>query len=379
MEKLPVELVHRICWHLCPHCQDPESICAIGQPFVFHYYATGNLPDISAHPLKGYQYSEDARPIAPIFHLFNNNNNNFNFNKLNTQILNFPYTWSQSTVTTLEQLAILSCPNVKTLLTMQYFSLFTYNYITDSNPRTLPALKTIGLLSSSSGYHYASTSKILALAPNLETVYGAQLTSTAAHGTYRPSSWKRAFPTVRKLVVHDLGLQGLSSLAASFPDLHELRYTHSVDPVDSAPLDVPSESRFDSSGNFFPVESFYGFPKLGEQRPGQIVLVLPQSIVNLHITHAFPLAVLKDLEFLAEEAATSQPNLKSVKVSIEDHPDARNAVDQQTKDDLVGFFAKHGLMLSWGVSRRDDEMWDIPGLPIVDVVGDYDQDDEDSE
>jgi hypothetical protein len=68
MENLPVELIQRICDHLCLHCQLPSSFAhadtwqvreskdalanlsaasswlrAIAQPVLFHYFATGKL------------------------------------------------------------------------------------------------------------------------------------------------------------------------------------------------------------------------------------------------------------------------------------------------------------------------------------------------
>jgi hypothetical protein len=68
MERFPVELISRICSYLCMHCNDPDAfphadtaeailakaslarfarsskyIHAIAHPYVFHYYATGNM------------------------------------------------------------------------------------------------------------------------------------------------------------------------------------------------------------------------------------------------------------------------------------------------------------------------------------------------
>ncbi|PHH92737.1 hypothetical protein CDD83_5566 [Cordyceps sp. RAO-2017] len=69
MESMPTEIIRQICKHLCFHCQQPAAfpnadstevrdcksslsrlcgtsrrICAIAQPVLYHYYATGNLP-----------------------------------------------------------------------------------------------------------------------------------------------------------------------------------------------------------------------------------------------------------------------------------------------------------------------------------------------
>jgi hypothetical protein len=83
IQRLPVELIRLICGHLCPHCQSPtvfpnadvdetrvakaslarlsrtcKAMCAIAQPFVFHYYATGNLPEIFVADQPGYAYDD---------------------------------------------------------------------------------------------------------------------------------------------------------------------------------------------------------------------------------------------------------------------------------------------------------------------------------
>jgi len=317
MKRLTAELVGRICQHLCPHCQSPDSfphsttetrqaktalarlsrtsrsMRVVAQPFVFHYYATGNLPEIFPEHWGGYSYDGDDGPsegddrLPRFLHTIIERpdlakcvqglqlvgsgevDGCLPWRKkgsalsavrqasieLDVVAFNFfhPYydNWTSARPDprptrgrpsygdvhhTLGQLAILLCPNLSMLFLMGDFSRSFYGRLLRHSSRTLPALKTVGVLSESRKHHYAHAGRLLALATNLETIYAADLQDCEL--PYR--SWTPAFdgpfPNARKVVAHNLGPIALSTLIQSCPQLRDFQYAHTADFPSGPPL-----------------------------------------------------------------------------------------------------------------------------------------------
>jgi hypothetical protein len=492
MERLPVELVARICWHLCPHCQSPDhfpnadtdeallakaslarlarvskSMCAIAQPFVFHYYATGNLPSIFLDGDPGYPFDEPSWPqdndqlpyflrsvidrpdlakciralqlVTPShydkhsvpWHKGDNDDalpaiqaasaelGLMAFNALHPDY----EAWACDTpgvdsrpVTgevlhhILEQLAILLCPNVSTLLLAGTFGL-SYGKLIRSSERTLPALKTIALLSQSEARHYAHSGPLLTLAPNLETIYAADLRESENGFREWAPALEGTFAKLQSVHVHDLGVDGLRSMVRSCPELRELHYTHTVyylfyestdcqaiatalEPVRKTlrrlsievllePEPFSDEEHADmvieSLGRFENLEELtvhqgavhvYTDPGQEEPLPGGLAGFLPRSIVAFHITQVYQ-GFAEDLYALARDAPSGLPHLRSVIVSCIQHS-TRYRFDEPTRNELQDLFEAVGISLSWGENVRGEELRLIPGLPIADgiLVGD---------
>ncbi|EAQ93836.1 predicted protein [Chaetomium globosum CBS 148.51] len=330
MQHLPVELLERICSFLCFHCQAPcyfpnadmkdvvsdkaslarfcrvsKSICAVAQPFVFHYYAAGNLTsyyrDLPTRP--GYLYSGEPelwshssdllpfvlrsiilRPglarcvrslqlitlhhyveeaftwedgpegdIAPAIRKASTDLGLIAYNVFHPEYMGWvrenldPEDRPRITIGyvhhTLEQLAILLCPRVSTLLLLADFSPPTGNLLASHGT----ALTTIALVSHDSRGHYAHAGPILALAPNLHTLHAIDArnhdararpapdrlagvapfstSTTTTDSDPRPPPPPLVFPALQKAALHDLGLAALAEFVRNAPALRELRYT----------------------------------------------------------------------------------------------------------------------------------------------------------
>ncbi|KAH6651349.1 hypothetical protein F5144DRAFT_589585 [Chaetomium tenue] len=341
---LPVELLERVCGFLCFHCQAPcyfpnadmedvvsdkaslarlcrvsKSVCAVAQPFVFHYYATGNLPwyyrDLPTRP--GYLYSREletwphSNDLLPFFlrsiilrpdlakcvrslqlitlHHYVDEALVWNkgpeddispaIRKASTDLGLVAYNvfhpgymrWVREkpdpedhiTISyvhhTLEQLAILLCPRVSTLLLLGNFSPSTGNLLLSYGGTALPALTTIALLSHDNGGHYTHAGPLLALAPNLRTLHAidvrnndmrvppapdrlsgvapftavtaasASPSTTASTTAGDPRPPPLVFPALQNAALHDLGLAALADFVRGAPALRELRYTETWD------------------------------------------------------------------------------------------------------------------------------------------------------
>jgi hypothetical protein len=265
----------------------------VAQPFVFHYYATGNLPEIFPEHWGGYSYDGDDGPSegddrlprflraiierpdlakcvqalqlvrsgevdgclpwrkkgpalsavrqasielgVVAFNFFHPDYNNWTSARPDPRPTRARPSY-EDVHHTLEQLAILLCPNISMLFLMGDFSRSFYRRLLRHSNRTLPALKTVGVLSESRKHHYAHAGRLLALATNLETIYAADLQDCEL--PYR--SWTPAFdgpfPNARKVVAHNLGPIALATLIQSCPQLRDFQYAHTADFLSGPPL-----------------------------------------------------------------------------------------------------------------------------------------------
>lgn len=503
MERLPVELLERVCCFLCFHCRTPgcfpnadiadvvadkaslarlcrvsKSVCAVAQPFVFHYYATGNLPwyyrDDPTHP--GYLYSllleswprtNDLLPfflrsiilrpdlakcvralqlvtpqyvkkaliwhkgpeddISPAIRKASTDLGLVAFNVFHPEYMhwvrNKPDPEDHITIGyvhhTLEQLAILLCPRVSTLLLMGDFSPYTGNLLRSSG-RTFLALKTIGLISHDNSGHYAHTGPgLLSLAPNLQTLYAIDARNKdltmppspdriSGVAPFEGSPGASLFAVLQKAALHDLGLRALFAFVRAAPALCELCYTetwggHYERPEDyfwdlargleparhtlrRLVLRVPAAPGSPSPGAAvvgglerleelsISQAAVYGFGGGGDSVPplaGGLVGFLPASLVELCISQVDQ-DFEADLRELARDAPRCLPRLRSVTVGCGDNGLAiPESVDgevlvffgEKVRAELRDVFEKVGIVLRWG-PWIEDEGEDVPGLPV---------------
>jgi hypothetical protein len=298
------------------------------------------------------------------------------------------------------------------------FSPSTGNLLLSSG-RTLPALKTIGLVSHDSGGHYTHTGPLLSLAPNLQTLHAIDARHTDVRvqplpnrlsdvAPLRGSSGPSLFPALQKAVLHDLGREALFAIVQGAPALRELRYTEigsetreddyfwdlakglepARDTLRRLVLQVPAAPRPQSSGAA--VGSLAGFPKLEvlsisqdavygyglredsvSPLAGGLVGFLPPSLAVLCISQVCQ-EFGGELRGLARDAPRCLPRLRSVTVgcgvsevvipySIE--REALGFFGEKVRAELRDVFAEAGIVLRWGpVIEGEDEV--VPGLPV---------------
>ncbi|KAK3299781.1 uncharacterized protein B0H64DRAFT_369116 [Chaetomium fimeti] len=506
IQDLPVELFARICSFLCFHCQAPrffpnadmeelladkaslarlcrvsKSVCGIAQPFVFHYYATGNLPWYyhCGPEDPTFMYSDARWPCA----------NDFLPSFLRSIIRRpdlagcvralqlvtpkpFPeqcLPWDggleadcESAITkastdlgvvafngfhpgykdwvrnmpgfedwvtiddihhTLVQLAILLCPQVRTLLLMGDFSPSSGSLLLSSG-RALPALETIGLISNDGGGHYNLITPLIALAPNLQTIHAIDAHNetinapVVAGRAFGPPPFRDGpFTTLRKAVIQNLGADDLSAFLRSAPALHELSYTESHETDDEPgpeyyrdlvaglarthPTLRRLSLRFPVALTILPrrhsflppaIGSLSGFVRLEELSVSQgaiysrhyggpplvplaggLVEFLPPSLVALSI-----LEVCRDFEAdlrcLARDALGGLPRLRSVRIVsfYTDEPCNAHLVvfsGEEKTNELQSVFAAAGISLAFAWADEDDGVGDVPGLPTAERSG----------
>lgn len=198
----------------------------------------------------------------------------------------------------------------------------------------LPALRTIGLLSESRKYHYAHTWTLLALAPNLETIYAANLQDCELPYRSWTPAFNGTFSSVRKVVAHNFGPIALATFVQSCPQLRDFQYAHTADFPSGPPLTyadivealkpvrkslrrlavlIQTEDGFlDEVENtlshdpitpfeyletleelLIPHDAIYGRPDNEQPIPGGFASLLPRSIRNLIITYCDGGAILR--------------------------------------------------------------------------------------
>ncbi|KAG7293650.1 hypothetical protein NEMBOFW57_003705 [Staphylotrichum longicolle] len=492
----PYELVDRICQHLCPRCQSPDSFppadttetrqaktalarlsrtCktmrVIAQPFVFHYYATGNFPEIFTADWGGYQYDGDDWPervgrlprflrsiikrpdlakCVQALQLVRSSavegcvpwrKNGAGPSAVRQASLDLgvvaynPFHpdfqhWTRDRPDprptknkpsyedvhhTLEHLAILLCPNVSVLFLVGDFSPSFYGRLLRHSNRTVPALRTISLLSESRKYHYAHTWTLLALAPNVETIYAADLQDCELPYRSWTPAFNGTFSSVRKVVAHNFGPIALATFVQSCPQLREFQYAHTADFPLGPPLTytdivealkpvrkslrrlamlIQTEDDFlDEIENalshdpitpfeyletleelLIPQDAIYGRSDNEQRIPGGFASLLPRSIRNLNITYCDGGDILTaDLEALARDAPRAFPNLRSVTIGLREgvsYPpfDDEDGMVTMVPEELERAFAQVGVTL--GLSEEsflENEKRNIPGL-VVDGV-----------
>lgn len=482
MERFPAELIARICSYLCMHCADPDAfphadtadailtkaslarfarsskyICAIAQPYVFHYYATGNMvrfvaststgcatdvthlpeqhendrlplflrsiirrPDLAARVqalqliasdnigdlskadrLVINRRSEDISMTSGAFRMLRQASVRLDFEYHNlfhpTHHVLMPMTRDLGSLQrghlaltlalaatarqispqrihhSMEQLAILCCPNVSVLahgITSVDDSLWHL-------PSGVMSLRKLGLLSHGGSHHFAFHGQDLVRSmPNVETFYAAELNGPLpeAQGRYA-MIWGHELHNTRNLVVSDIAALELQYMVKSCPQLRDLEYRHhghfskiyaangdwllwalmpaqktlqrlvlvgmaDGDPRgDLRPMVIPSLAEFDRLEELAisQIHIDHG-PGSGSGTPyscgTDLAEFLPRSIKDVHIMYVWA-NFTADLENLARDAPKELPNLRSVRVSHLDFEgrDGREDPDSDPRDE----------------------------------------------
>lgn len=486
MLHLPVELMWQICFNLCTHCHSPDALPhadtteerqakaalarlsrsskymhAIAQPYVFHYFATGNMirhvgmkttaraigltdlyqpytdesgkgcrpshdndhlplflrsiirrPGLAAHVealqlvsspnvddltdpdmevISGAAEGADAMSrTSPAFQMITKASVDLGI--ISTNIFHPEFRGRSSVLSgvgppnhenqteyihhALEQLAIMLCPNVSTLVygyPLEKRSIMTgeslqvdrgerpqFWTLALPSPRLLTSLKRLALLSHSRTQHFCDGQIMLCTMPNVEILYGAHFTYPGPPtDTIGLSLWVNPMPNIRKLLVVDMSPYDLGCLLNCCLDLQDLEYRHQRHSDNSLSIDggeilrqiyctretlrrlvLVVMSDGDPRADFFltqPIPTLRMFKRLEELAVNQSYLpsdssasstqrtqlarVLPRSLKKLHILYLWHDGLMGDLERLARDAPIKAPNLKSVRVSHLDHED----------------------------------------------------------
>ncbi|KAL0938349.1 f-box domain protein [Colletotrichum truncatum] len=294
MASLPLELIEQICSLLCFHCQksgfflDAESkdvrsakttlssfclvsrrVCAVAQPFLFHYYSAGNLP--SAHNCNARADTRDVRrrgdklpeflcsiirrpdlaSHVKILQLVETDD----ISGLTPNLAPFLITASEQVGTAhlaptqehlqaeiwsksrqheglrivkrrgvhhwLEEMAILLSPNVQMII-LARDSYCRYEHIRESGI-TLASLEAIALMGAKKNQHVYEARDLFTAAPNLRTLYSIKCSLFDGLSPWALSKpWMLSLKNLRRLVIADIGFEDLGLLVACCPELREL-------------------------------------------------------------------------------------------------------------------------------------------------------------
>lgn len=294
MESLPAEIGEQICPLLCLHCQNPESLPDAGsadvrfdkaslarlartskrmhglvQPFVYHFYATGDLPwriatgvsrDSKTYPsdddkstvvqrpdlaadVKALQLveSEDvrgctadilptAKPVSESMGLM-----------LGLRVVegwqkhgSAPITKSDARSRQLhrtnvgrsfEELQILLLPNLETLLVARDHAC-QYHHV-DESGMEIPSLRIVALWPYEADYHVHKAMALFTASPRLETLYAISASSSYEQNVWTTDDpWALRLAGLRKLALTDLEpLDDLELLRGCCPSLSELHFS----------------------------------------------------------------------------------------------------------------------------------------------------------
>ncbi|KAF6814619.1 f-box domain protein [Colletotrichum musicola] len=296
MASLPLELMEQICALLCPHCQNPNNfldredvqaakktlsslcrvsrtICSVAQPFLFHYYSTGNMTPETDCSIRGRQRDlpreDDKLPLflrsiiqrpdlatqikalqlietdeitgltadlAPLI-LAESKRARVSgqaptIEHLKTRIWQGPRSQSEAMRQIqrkdvhhwLEELAIILSPNVE-LLSIARDSFCQYRHIRESRV-SLPSLKTVALRGVTRNQHIHEAAALFNAAPNLKTVLSSRCSLFAGLSPWTLSKpWTLNLQSVSRLVLSEIGFGDLGLLVACCPGLRELDLT----------------------------------------------------------------------------------------------------------------------------------------------------------
>jgi hypothetical protein len=448
MERLPVELLGQICSELCLHCTEPHAfphadttearvtktslarfstashyIRAVAQPYLFHYYATGNLasairlmepsleesendhlpsflgaiiqhPDLAAH-VKALQLLPSCRLDdfteidMDVIHGLANHADHIDRTSPGLRMLIHaskeigagsynvfhPDFWSQlgrphrdpriyqpkaeQIHHTLEQLALLLCPNVRTLVLGVTSINVRFWPIIEFSGRTLPSLMKVALLPLSGAAGSSVGHLIPSAAPNIEILHVAPRPhSVASVASILPSV--RPMPSLLKLVASDITVGDLARLVVACGELHDLEYrprkpvyfsefTLTDGPAilgalrparktlrrlllvsmtkeyPGAALMIQSHAAIESLSELNQLEEltishFYVKRSLGTRITTNFAGFLPRSIKHVHLMFIVS-NITADLEKLARDAPTELPNLRSIRISHRNYDD----------------------------------------------------------
>ncbi|XXG97480.1 hypothetical protein Hte_003782 [Hypoxylon texense] len=296
MESLPVEILIQIFSHFCFHCQHPghfpnadthearndkrflarlcrtsKAICAVAQPILYHYYATGNSrletklyrgqdevgkrrqepdflpqfvrsiaqrPDLAAevtamHIVQGdvlSGYDGQTQMIESLFELSVTRKLLPRYRICDGWLDGRFSEWRQDERKQLHMwlatLAMLLAPRLRSLLlAVDHNAAF---WTLEDSPRLqLPSLHTLGLVGHGLDYHFNELEALYAASPNLRTIYAcdaAGRSQNVAKAQYSGYDYKLVLPNVKKLAVSDLIPDHLGNLLPCVPKLEDLEY-----------------------------------------------------------------------------------------------------------------------------------------------------------
>ncbi|KAI1381287.1 hypothetical protein F4677DRAFT_402601 [Hypoxylon crocopeplum] len=288
MESLPVEILMEIFSYFCFHCQHRElfpnadvgevrgdkkvlaylcrtskAMCAIAQPILYHYYATGNSgvetrlykghdkmnnrpsePDLLPQFINTVAQRPDLASQVTTMHIvqgdfvsgFKNQMRTIDsLNKFSAagNILVIPYppddqrfrndggwsAWSWGVLHIwLATLAVGLTPRLERLLLT--IDCTAPDWPLDFSRLKLPSLRTLGLVGFKSDCHLNKLKALFAAAPNLETIYACDVEAWFKFA----SKYELAPSILRKLVISNLFLVSLACWLPCVPRLEELEY-----------------------------------------------------------------------------------------------------------------------------------------------------------
>ncbi|OTB16168.1 hypothetical protein K445DRAFT_375442 [Daldinia sp. EC12] len=295
MESLPVELLIEVFSHFCFHCQHPgifpnadldetcsgkkslsrlclmsKTICAVAQPILYHYYATGNTrieiklyqgydgiaacpkkpdflpqfvrtltqrPDLALNIstmqiVRGDELVGYKSQMQTIEYLFK-----YSVAKNLLQEPDLPNGWLDGNFAEwrvplrktlhlwLATLAMVLAPRLQSLL-LAIDHNAAFSDLECSPHLRLPSLRTLGLVGNLKDYHFFSPRALYAAAPNLETIYtcdGEGWYTMVPQSSYNLEC-KLGLPNLKRLAVSDFLPDHLGNLLLHSPKLEDLEY-----------------------------------------------------------------------------------------------------------------------------------------------------------
>lgn len=298
MESLPEDILIQMFGLFCFHCRHPGSfpnadspdvltnkrtlahlcrtskaLCAVAQPILYHYYATGNLPKITncyqgawihkraeapeepdflpqflrtvaqrpdlasrvvtmqlvTDPIPPADYRADVQTIKSLKEAgaangipLGRDDDVSEWGKTGTY--SWPHRW-------LITLALALTPKLRSLL-LAIDGWAHMDYLEQSPDVKLPCLRTLGLICHNNDYHITEPKALYSAAPNLETIYACDAAGWSDHtyGLANLSSFERGqeygldLQNVRRLAIGDLIPSNLGSLLPCVPQLEDLEF-----------------------------------------------------------------------------------------------------------------------------------------------------------
>lgn len=276
MESLPVEVIERICSYLCFHCLNPGvfpntdtedtrsgkaalarlsrmsiRICAIAQPFVYHYFATGNMPRMDHTKFSDDRFilpAEDDKLPAFLRTVIERPDLAARVRTLqlvrSTKVIDcssdllatlivaskaagmrhhpLPHV-DGGTHDWLEELALVLLPGIEALILARDHPC-RFRHLDDCGA-SLPSLRTVALRGVRRRYYMNEVAALFAAAPGLETLYAMDCDfheDTLSNPDIKHKDLQLA--RVARLVVSGLAPDDLWLLVGRFPGLCELQY-----------------------------------------------------------------------------------------------------------------------------------------------------------
>ncbi|KAM4063756.1 hypothetical protein HRG_006869 [Hirsutella rhossiliensis] len=290
MESMPTEILGQICSLLCFHCQHPgvfpnadahvvclakgalarlcrtsRRLCAIGQPILHHYYATGNLPteagfglqhtvgglsdddklplflrtllqrpDLATHiralqlvecqVLKGYS-DELSRALGLKMRQLDimppERGASLRLRPCDLFAPEVDRIASLRRHGWLEQLAVALSPGLEMLLVAQTNG---SRFFWHAKDHVMPRLRALAIRGYSGQYYFSGATSLITAAPYLETLYLLDCSHYTGWSEVFDASLQSVLANLRRLVISDLRAQHLEQILGSCSQLRDLEY-----------------------------------------------------------------------------------------------------------------------------------------------------------